>query len=61
MSTKPHDVPTTVTVENGEVMLDGPNGLAVSFTPEAASKSAAAIVAAVDEARTRARDSDGGD
>ncbi|MEG3149554.1 hypothetical protein U1769_06610 [Sphingomonas sp. ZT3P38] len=46
MPRKAHDVPTTVTAEEGEVMLDGPAGLAVSFTPDAASKSAAAIAEA---------------
>lgn len=46
MSRKAHDVPTSVTAEEGEVMLDGPDGLAVSFTPDAASKSAAAIAEA---------------
>lgn len=51
MPTKAHDVPTTVTAEQGEVMLDGPDGLAVSFTPDAASKSASAIAAAADEAQ----------
>ena len=52
MPTKAHDVPTKVTVEEGEIMLDGPDGLAVSFTPAAASKSASAIAAAVREARS---------
>lgn len=51
MPTKAHDVPTTVTAEEGEVMLDGPDGLAVSFTPDAASKSAIAIAAAASEAQ----------
>jgi hypothetical protein len=51
MTTKAHDVPTTVTAEEGEVMLDGPDGLAVSFTPDAASKSAAAIAAAASKAQ----------
>ncbi|CUS44524.1 MAG: hypothetical protein V4610_21470 [Pseudomonadota bacterium] len=55
MPTKAHDVPTTVTAEQGEVMLDGPDGLAVSFTPEAASKSASAIAAAADEAQRQSR------
>ena len=50
MSNKPHNVPTTATAEQGEVMLDGPDGLAMSFTPEAASKSAAAMVRAATEA-----------
>ena len=36
MENKPHDEPSDVTAENGEVMVDGPNGHAFSFTPEAA-------------------------
>ncbi len=51
MPRKAHDVPTTVTSEEGEVMLDGPDGLAVSFTPDAASKSAAAIAEAASKAQ----------
>ena len=36
MENRPHDTPSDVTAEEGEVMLDGPGGVAVSFTPEAA-------------------------
>jgi hypothetical protein len=43
MSNKPHDTPTKATAEQGEVLLDGPDGLAMSFTPHAAAKSAAAL------------------
>lgn len=50
MSNKPHNVPTKATAERGEVMLDGPNGLALSLTPEAAAKSAAALAEAATEA-----------
>ena len=53
MSNKPHDTPTRATAEKGEVMLDGPDGLAMSFTPDAASKSAMAIA---DAAEGRAAD-----
>lgn len=51
MTNKPHDMPTQATAEAGEVMLDGPDGLALSLTPEAAAASARAIRAAADEAR----------
>ncbi|MES1973686.1 MAG: hypothetical protein V4472_14610 [Pseudomonadota bacterium] len=54
MSNKAHDVPTKVTAEQGEVMLDGPGGLAISFTLDAASKSASAIAEAVDEVHRQA-------
>jgi hypothetical protein len=50
MSIKPYDVPANVTAEQGEVMLDGPDGLAVSFTPDAASKSATALAEAANAA-----------
>ena len=33
---KAYDEPTTVTATDGEVTLDGPDGVAVSMTPEAA-------------------------
>jgi hypothetical protein len=56
MSMKAHDVPTNVTAEEGEVMLDGPDGLAVSFTPEAASKSASAIAEAASRAQLQSKD-----
>lgn len=36
MENRPHDTPSDVTAEDGEIMLDGPGGVAVSFTPEAA-------------------------
>ncbi|MDB5707556.1 MAG: hypothetical protein JWN66_4672 [Sphingomonas bacterium] len=54
MSTKVHDEPTKVTAERGEVMLDGPDGLALSFTPDAASKSASAMVEAANRAQLQA-------
>jgi hypothetical protein len=56
MPTKAHDTPTTVTAEDGEVMLDGPAGLAVSFTPDAASKSASAIAEAASRAHLQSKD-----
>lgn len=36
MVNKVHDTPSEVTAEEGEVMMDGPEGLTVAFTPEAA-------------------------
>jgi len=32
----PYDTPSEVTAAEGEVMVDGPDGVAVSLTPEAA-------------------------
>lgn len=53
MSHAPHDTPTHATAEQGEVMLDGPNGVALSMTPAAARKSADHLRAAADEAQTQ--------
>lgn len=36
MDIQPHDQPSEVSAEEGEVQVDGPDGLAVAFTPEAA-------------------------
>ena len=36
MTSKPCSTPSNVYAEQGEVLVDGPNGLALSFTPEAA-------------------------
>ena len=38
MADKVHDTPSDVTAEDGEVMVDGPGGVAVSLTPDAASE-----------------------
>jgi hypothetical protein len=36
MENPPHDEPSQVIAEEGEVIMEGPNGHAVSFTPDAA-------------------------
>jgi hypothetical protein len=36
MSRKAFDTPSKVTAEQGEVIVDGPDGIAYSMTPEAA-------------------------
>ena len=36
MSGKTHNRPSEVVAEKGVVMVDGPDGVAVTFTPEAA-------------------------
>ena len=36
MENRPHETPSDVTAEEGEVQVDGPDGVAVSFTPDAA-------------------------
>lgn len=60
MSARPHDTPTTATAEEGEVMLDGPDGLAISMTPKAASHSADALAAAAREADAQQKAKDTG-
>lgn len=37
---KPHDQPLTIVHEHGEVIIDGPDGTAMSLTPEAALRTA---------------------
>jgi hypothetical protein len=34
--TSPYNTPSSVNHENGEIIVDGPDGVAVSLTPEAA-------------------------
>ena len=38
MSRKAFDTPSRVTAEEGEVVVDGPDGVAYSMTPEAAAE-----------------------
>jgi hypothetical protein len=35
---KPIDRPSRVAAEDGEVLIDGPNGIALSLTPQAAAE-----------------------
>lgn len=53
-----YDTPTHAVAEHGVVMLDGPNGVAVSLTPGAARASAAAMIAAADQADRQVKDPD---
>ncbi|CAN5464586.1 hypothetical protein BH09PSE4_BH09PSE4_20490 [soil metagenome] len=52
---KPYREPTEATAEGGEVMLDGPDGLALSLTPDAAHRSAKAISEAAIKAEMQCR------
>jgi hypothetical protein len=36
MNIQPHNQPSDVSAEEGEVQVDGPDGVAIAFTPEAA-------------------------
>ena len=49
-STRPEDHPGVAAAEKGEVILDGPDGVAVTMTPEAAVETAASLVAAAERA-----------
>ncbi|MES2443755.1 MAG: hypothetical protein V4574_13065 [Pseudomonadota bacterium] len=43
--------PGVATAEEGQVMLDGPDGVAVSMTPDAATETANSLIAAAERAR----------
>ena len=51
VSFKPEDQPGVASVEGGIVLLDGPNGVAVAFTPDAAAITGYSLIAAAEEAR----------
>lgn len=52
---KPHCTPLNVVHEQGEVIIDGPNGTTMSFTPEAAMQTAGRLDrAALEELLARA-------
>ena len=55
MSKAPYDTPIHAAAEHGEVVLEGPDGLATSLTPHAARKSAKHLKAA---AKIAAREPD---
>lgn len=50
-SNSPYDYPSQVTAEEGEVMIDGPNGVAAAMTPEAAEETGRRLLEAASEAR----------
>lgn len=45
---KPCDIPLRVTVQGGEIVILGPEGLSGAFTPEAAASSARRLLEAVE-------------
>lgn len=47
----PHDTPSDVTAEDGAVLIDGPNGVAISLTPEAADETSDRLLKAAAQAR----------
>jgi hypothetical protein len=48
-----HDSPSEVDAEQGQVIIDGPNGVAFSFTPDAAEETARRLQAGAAKARTQ--------
>ena len=46
-----HDTPSEVSAEEGEVLVDGPDGVAVSFTPEAAAETSDRLLTGAAQAR----------
>jgi hypothetical protein len=46
-----HDEPSEVTAEQGEVMVDGPDGVAVSLTPDAAAETSERLLFGAAKAR----------
>ena len=50
-----HAQPSEVTAEQGEVLVEGPDGVAVSLTPDAADETARRMILAADTARRQTR------
>jgi hypothetical protein len=63
MSNEPevYDEPTKVTVEQGEVILDGPDGVDVKLTPEAARETSNRLWDGAAKAKGQARAKDKAD
>ena len=55
-----HSEPSNVVAEQGDVLVEGPDGVAVTLTPDAAEETAQRLIRAASEARLQPR-TDGGD
>lgn len=55
MNMKAHDVPSNVSAEEGEVLVDGPGGVAIAFTPEAAEETSERLLLAAMSAQAQRR------
>ncbi|MCK8456171.1 hypothetical protein U1763_18335 [Sphingomonas sp. LB2R24] len=53
---EPETIPGVAAAENGVVTLDGPDGLAIAMTPEAAAETGRRLIAAAEIAATQATD-----
>lgn len=49
----PHEQPSKVAAEEGEVLVDGPDGIAVALTPTAAEETGRRLIEAAAEARSQ--------
>lgn len=56
-SLKPQEAPGIASAERGQVLLDGPDGVAVSMTADAARETARRLLAAAEEAERQSPDS----
>lgn len=54
----PEDTPGKAVAEGGVVLLDGPDGVAIAMTPDAAGATADSLKAAAAEARKQAGQAD---
>ncbi len=52
----PESIAGTAAAEAGLVTLDGPDGLAITFTPEAAAETGRRLIAAAEQAAAQHRD-----
>jgi hypothetical protein len=51
MDKRVYDTPSEVTAEEGQVLVEGPDGVDVSFTPEAAAETSDRLLTGAAEAR----------
>ncbi len=56
MAPGPHDTPSEVVAERGEVHIDGPGGIAVALTPAAAAETSDRLYKAAAVAAQQRRD-----
>ncbi|SDA16917.1 hypothetical protein [Sphingomonas sp. NFR15] len=56
MTKQPEKTPAEATAERGEVLIEGPDGLALSLTPDAARRTASSIHAAACAAQAQGTD-----
>lgn len=55
---KVQDSPSNVTAEAGEVLVDGPDGVCLSFTPGAAVKTSSRLLVGAMQARSQRADAE---